>query len=133
MSNTGIPDSSSSMFQPGVGRGRKPAGIYYYSRKKKRIKQALTALISLFLLLGLCFLGFLYAPFEPFVMLRDLWVTTAMTTMHHQYLATALFSQDEIDQIMAKERAADLGNSDPNAIQTPAGGTSADQGIEKFW
>ena len=117
MSNTGIPRYSDSMMQPRLDR--RPAGIHYYSRKKKHLMQALTGMLSLFLIFGLCFLGFLYAPIQPFEMLRNLWVTTAMTTMNHQYLATYLFSEAEIQKIMDNNKATDLGNSHPANIKTP--------------
>ncbi|MDQ7097037.1 phosphodiester glycosidase family protein [Desulfosporosinus sp. PR] len=126
MSNTGISRSSPPAPQPRPGR--KPAGIYYYSRRKKRIRQLLAGIISLFLVFSLCFLGFLYVPIQPFEMLRELWVTSAMTTMSHQYLATSLFSQAEIQQIMDNNKAADLGNSHPSAVKTQ--GTDKDSGIE---
>jgi exopolysaccharide biosynthesis protein len=126
MSNTGIPRTSNSMIQPSLGR--KPAGIYYYSRRKKRLRRVVTGLLSLLMLFGLCSLGFLYAPIEPFEMLRDLWVTSAMTTMNHQYLATVLFSETEIQQIMDNNKAADLGNSHPSNIKTM--GAVKNSGIE---
>ncbi|SHI80596.1 phosphodiester glycosidase family protein [Desulfosporosinus lacus] len=126
MSNTGIPKSSDPIWQERLDR--KPAGIYYYSRKKKRLRQLLTGILSLFIIFGLCFLGFLYAPIQPFRMLRELWVTSAMTTLNHQYLATYLFSEAEIQKIMDNNKVADLGNSDPSNIETP--GTDNNTGIE---
>ena len=126
MSNTGIPRSSNPIMQPRFDR--EPAGIYYYSRKKKRLRQVLTGMLSLFLVFGLCFLGFLYAPIQPFEMLRNLWVTSAMTTMNHQYLATYLFSEAEIQNIMDNNKTADLGNSHPSNIKTL--GTDNNTGTE---
>jgi len=107
---------------------RNPAGIYYYSRKKKRLRQLLTGIISLFLIVGLCIFGLVSAPFQPFKMLRELWVTTAMTTMKHQYLATYLFSEAEIQNIMDDNKAEDLGNSHPSEVKTL--GTSQNTGTE---
>ena len=126
MSNTGIPRSADPIIQSRLNR--KPAGIYYYSRKKNRLRQLLTGMLSLFLIFGLCFWGFLYAPIQPFEMLRNLWVTSAMTTMNHQYLATYLFSEDEIQQIMDNNKATDLGNSHPSNIKVL--GTGNNTGTE---
>lgn len=42
-----------------------------------------------------------YGPFEN---IKDMIVTTAMTTMNHQYIATWFLSKEEIDQILAKNR-----------------------------
>lgn len=47
------------------------------------------ALICLFLM---------YGPISYF---RNLWVTSAMTTMSHKYLAYIFFNQEQIDEIMA--------------------------------
>ncbi|WP_407310349.1 phosphodiester glycosidase family protein [Desulfosporosinus sp. SB140] len=126
MSNIGIPSSSNPMIQPRPNR--KPAGIYYYSRKKKRLRQLLTGMISLILIFSLCFFGFLYAPIQPFEMLRELWVTSAMTTMNHQYLATCLFSEAEIQRILDNNKATELGNSHPSDIKVS--GTSKNTGTE---
>ncbi|ODA40611.1 phosphodiester glycosidase family protein [Desulfosporosinus sp. BG] len=126
MSNTGIPRSSNPIMQSRLDRN--PAGIYYYSRKRKRLKQVLTGMLSLLLIFSLCFLGFLFVPFQPFEKLRELWVTSAMTTMSHQYLATYLFSEAEIKKIMDNDKATDLGNSDPSNIKML--GTSKNTGSE---
>ena len=40
----------------------------------------------------------------PFTNTRDMIVTTAMTTMRHQYFATLFLSQEEIDEILKKNR-----------------------------
>lgn len=126
MSNIGLPKSSNTIMQTRLER--RPAGIHYYSRKKKRLRQLLTGMLSLFLFFSLCFLGFLYAPIQPFVMLRELWVTSAMTTLNHHYLATYLFSDEEIQKILDDNKAADLGNSHPAKIKTA--GTKNDPGTE---
>ncbi|MGC7871100.1 phosphodiester glycosidase family protein [Desulfosporosinus sp. SYSU MS00001] len=126
MSNTGISRSSDPMGNQRLQR--KPAGIYYYSRRKKRLKQAFIGMFASFSIFVLCFLGFLFAPIEPFTSLRDLWVTSAMTTLHHQYLATFIFSEAEIKKIMDSNRIADLGNSHPDNIRTQ--GTVNNSGTE---
>ena len=43
------------------------------------------------------FMLLMYGPFDSF---RNLYVTTAMKTMHHQYLAKIFYSDDKIEQIM---------------------------------
>lgn len=40
----------------------------------------------------------------PFVNIKEMIVTTAMTTMNHQYLATMFLSRSEIDSILEKNR-----------------------------
>lgn len=85
-------------------------------RKKSFVSRLMTVFISLFIVLAILFSGFLYAPFKPFDSLRTLWVTTAMTTMTHQYLATWLFSDKKINEILEANQPADLGNTDPSLV-----------------
>lgn len=40
--------------------------------------------------------------YGPFKNLKEYYITTAMTTLSHQYLATMLFSEDEINKVMEK-------------------------------
>lgn len=127
MGTTGIPESSHQTMQPRRIHGR-PAGVYHYSRKKKRLRRIWGRSVTLITLLSLLFVGFRFAPFQPFEELRNLWVTTAMTTLNHQYLATWFFSADEIQKIIDSNQAADLGNSNPLAINTF--GTNHNRGIE---
>ena len=41
--------------------------------------------------------------YGPFTNTRDMIVTTAMTTMKHQYFATWFLSKEKIDEILAKQ------------------------------
>ncbi|AHF06517.1 phosphodiester glycosidase family protein [Desulfitobacterium metallireducens] len=127
MGTTGIPGSSRQTVQPRRLQG-KPAGVYHYSRKKRRLRRIGAKSVTMIALLSLIFIGFRFAPFQPFEGLRNLWVTTAMTTLNHQYLATWFFSEDEIQKIMDSNQAANLGNSNPSAINTL--GTNKDKGID---
>lgn len=126
MGSTGIPGTSHSSIQSRLYE--KPAGVYHYSRKKKRLNGFMKRSFSFILLMTLFFVGFRYAPFPPFEQLRNLWVTTAMTTLNHQYLAKWFFSDEEIREILASNQAKNLGNSNPNAISTF--GTNNNKGIE---
>lgn len=98
MGTTGIPGSSRQTVQPRRLQG-KPAGVYHYSRKKRRLRRIGAKSVTMIALLSLIFIGFRFAPFQPFEGLRNLWVTTAMTTLNHQYLATWFFSEDEIQKL----------------------------------
>ncbi|MBR5869038.1 MAG: phosphodiester glycosidase family protein [Clostridia bacterium] len=64
---------------------------------------AITALVlSVILLLGsLCGIFLIYGPVEY---LRDLWITTAMETFHHQYLATWFFEEEYIDLVVERNK-----------------------------
>ena len=43
----------------------------------------------------------LYGPWHGF---RDFWITTAMTTMHHQYLATWLYKDETIQSVLENNK-----------------------------
>jgi len=79
---------------------------------------------GLSIILFLFFIGFLYASFQPFEMLRSLWVTSAMTSMNHQYLATRFFNDAEIKKIQQSNDATILGNSNPSNINTLSRGSN---------
>jgi len=121
MDNMGIPGSSDLIMQQPLPQ-RKPAG--HYKHKKRRLKRLMAGTVSLFIILCLCFMGFLHASFQPFEMLRNLWVTSAITSMNHQYLATWLFSDSEISKIQQSNEATILGNSNPMDIYTNKGPSS---------
>ena len=69
--------------------------------KKKKKHILLKVFITLFVL-GISGVLFLfYGPWHGF---RDFWITTAMTTMHHQYLATWFYSDETIDKVLAQNK-----------------------------
>lgn len=59
----------------------------------------------------------LFLMYGPFSYFRDLWVTTAMSTFSHQWLASVFYDQKTIDDIMNKNRTIEpSGYTDPNTI-----------------
>lgn len=54
---------------------------------------------------AVCFFSFVVCGVSP--KLQTLWVTTAMTTMNHQWLATSLIPEDTINQIMEENYVDD--------------------------
>lgn len=75
-------------------------GTAIRKKKKKKhtgIKLFFLSFLSMVMLVVGTGLFLLYGPFSYF---RDLWVTTAMSTLHHQWLATMLFDQATISKIM---------------------------------
>lgn len=69
-------------------------------KKKRKFKiKKFTIFVALLDLLAIVVLFFLYGPVSYF---RDLWVTTAMTTMRHQYLAYTFYSPKTVNDILAK-------------------------------
>ena len=72
------------------------------------------------IILGVCdviavvVLFLLYGPFNGF---RDWLVTTAMSTMNHQYFATTFYSDEYIDKVLKRHSILEPeGNTDISAI-----------------
>ena len=59
----------------------------------------LVAIISLIYIVG--FSSFLFLFYGPITSFREFWITSAMTTMRHQYLATSLYSEEYIEKVLA--------------------------------
>lgn len=77
------------------------------NKKKKSKKIWLRILITIIILgiLGISTLAFLlYGPYSGF---REWLITSAMTTMRHQYLATWFYSDDTIQEVLNKNRVAE--------------------------
>ena len=59
----------------------------------------------------------LYGPYNGF---RDWWITTAMTTMTHQYLATCIYSDDTINEVLDRNKVEETDEiTDTNLIEIP--------------
>ena len=86
--------------------------------KKSILKKVIITLVTLFVI-GVTSLGILlYGPYSGF---RDWLITTAMTTMSHQWIAQIFYDEDTINRVMANNRVDEiLEDTDTNAIQTSA-------------
>ena len=74
----------------------------------------ITIILSICDILAITLLFLLYGPYNKF---RDFLVTTAMSTMNHQYLATTFYSDDYIDKILKKHNLIEPeGNTDISKI-----------------
>ena len=61
------------------------------------------------------FLFLFYGPIESF---RTYWITTAMTTMSHQYLAKWIYSEDYIEKVLSENSIIAVEEiSDPDSIK----------------
>lgn len=88
-------------------------------KKKKSVIFILLKVVLGFLIL--CLLGmalaFLLIFHGPLTGLKELYVTTAMTTYSHQYLATWFVSEEEINGIMEKNKVSEPKvNTDEKAV-----------------
>ncbi|MDD3223955.1 MAG: phosphodiester glycosidase family protein [Clostridium sp.] len=71
----------------------------------KKILKLLIKSITALLVLCILFMTLVFhCNFQPFKNLRTLWVTTAMTTFTHQWLATDFISSSEIKRIMNENK-----------------------------
>ena len=72
------------------------------NRKVMSTKKKIFVFFISFLVVGFC--GGLFLLYGPLPNFRSWLVTTAMTTMNHQYLATIFYSDEEIEKILAENR-----------------------------
>lgn len=68
-------------------------------KKKKKIKIKKTTI--LFIFLDLCAITCFFIVYGPWDYFRNLYVTTAMKTRSHQYLAKVFYSDKQIEEIMS--------------------------------
>ncbi len=62
--------------------------------------------------------SFLFLFYGPFDVFRNFWVTSAMTTLSHQYLATWFYDEETIQKILANNSILEVNEvSDPNMIK----------------
>ena len=74
--------------------------------KKWSLKKKLIVIFSSLFVAGFSVLLFLfYGPWDGF---RNFWITSAMTTMNHQYLATWLYSDETIQKVLANNQIVEM-------------------------
>ena len=85
---------------------------------KKLLKLLLKIIVTLSILSCIFMSLVFYCNLKPFKSLRTLWVTTAMTTFTHQWLATTFISKDEINRILNENKVvATNAKTDTNKIK----------------
>lgn len=87
------------------------------SKKKKWSfkKKFIVFVITMLVLILSIFLFLFYGPWDGF---RNFWITSAMTTMNHQYLATWFYSDEEIEKVLNANSVIESEDvSDPNMIK----------------
>lgn len=94
-------------------------------KKQKETKEKLDLLIKwkriLLVVVSVClvlFSGGMFLLYGPWPYVRETLITTAMTTMTHQYFATWFYGPDTIQRVLNNQKVIESGeNSDPNQIQ----------------
>ena len=90
---------------------RRKKSVYKWPLKRK-----IVAAICIIYIIG--FSSFLFLFYGPFVGFRDFWITSAMTTMNHQYLATWIYSEDTIQEVLENNSIIEIDEiSNPDDIQ----------------
>lgn len=70
-------------------------------KKKSKMSKWKKIVLGIFILGVSSFIFLFYGPWKGF---RDFWITTAMTTMNHQYLATWLYSDETINEVLENNK-----------------------------
>ena len=80
------------------------------------IKRKIVATLCVVYILG--FSSFLFLFYGPFDKFKNFWITSAMTTMSHQYLATWIYSDHYIQEVLESNSIIEVDEvSDHDAIQ----------------
>ena len=85
------------------------------NKKSKGIIKKILIIIAILIVIGVSTLGILlYGPYNGF---RDWLITSAMTTMTHQWIAYLFYDEDTINAVMASNRVDEVQeDTDTNAI-----------------
>ena len=87
-------------------------------KKKTLLSKFLSLITNLIIIGAACGLFLMYGPYSGF---RDWYITTAMTTMNHQYLATWFYSDDTINDVLNRNKMVEIDAiTDPSLITTTA-------------
>ena len=90
---------------------KKKKGQYRIPIKRKIIM----ILCSIYIVGFSSFLFLFYGPIDSF---KEFWITSAMTTMNHKYLATFLYSDNYIKKVLENNSIIEVSEiSNPNEIQ----------------
>ncbi len=95
------------------------------NKKRKPKKEKIDKLISfkrfLLIFLSICFVlfsGGMFVLYGPWTFVRETLITTAMTTMSHQYLARWFYGEDTINEVMSRQYVIEPNeNTDPDQIE----------------
>lgn len=85
-------------------------------KKKWSLKKKILVFGGSFFVLGLS--AFLFLFYGPWAGFRNFWITSAMTTMNHQYLATWFYSDETIQKVLANNKVIEVTeDTDPDMIK----------------
>ena len=90
-----------------------PSIEYELKKERRKEKKIITKIIIALFIIGSSFSLFLfYGPIDGF---RNFWITSAMTSMSHQYLATWFYNDDVINEVLANNHIIEVDeNTNPD-------------------
>lgn len=97
------------------------AALKELKQQKKAQKKPIKKLLIVCLILDFIGLTGYFLMYGPFDYVRNIYVTTAMKTMSHQYLAYVFFSKEQVEKIMSNNYYVELDdntNTDDIVIDT---------------
>lgn len=84
-------------------------------RKWSLKKKIITIIMIVMIFFGGTFAFLFYGPWDGF---RNFWITTAMTTLNHRYLATWFYNDETIQKVLEGNKVIEVDEiSDPNMIK----------------
>jgi len=86
------------------------------NKYKMPIKRKIIRIVCFsYIVISSLFIFLFYGPIESF---KEFWITSAMTTINHRYLATMLYSHKYINKVLAKNSIIEVSEtSDPSKIK----------------
>ncbi len=78
---------------------------------KKHLSKKIKILITFLALIVISLIIFLFLLYGPYKNFRNWLITTAMTTMNHQYLATMFYDEKTIDDVLKQNYVKESGES----------------------
>ena len=81
------------------------------NKKELRFKKRIVFALSIALTLSVLFSGLTFLLYGPYSYVRDFIITSAMTTLNHQWIATMLYDEQQIDSVMRENTVIESGET----------------------
>ena len=80
-------------------------------KKELKFKKTAVFALSITLTLSILFSGVTFLLYGPYSYVRDYIITSAMTTLNHQWIATMLYDEQQIDEVMRENTVIESGET----------------------
>ena len=81
------------------------------NKKEFKFKKTIVFALSITLTLSILFSGVTFLLYGPYSYVRDFIITSAMTTLNHQWIATMLYDEQQIDAVMRENTVIESGDT----------------------